>query len=201
MKKLITAIAMAACAAAMTGCRVLKVEDYGEEVLRGQDGQVLVDSSGSVQKVRKGYRVYHNGHWMRTEAESITGGIDRDGKMDFAMNGIRSDASEEYNKMMQTTFQGFAALARLAAACYSPAAASIPLSTEAADPAATAKLVEAQGAANAAEIKAKSDKETAKIKANSDALVAQQEAKAKAAAAEKAAQAAATCADGTCTQN
>ena len=52
---------------------------------------------------------------------------------------------------------------------YSPGAASIPLTAEAADPEAVAKLVNAQSAAKAAEIAAKSQRETARIKAQAEA--------------------------------
>ena len=161
----LTMMALAACAAAMAGCRSIEIENRGEG---------------------KGWSVDVFSHWMNSEADSLNASIAPDGTVSFEMNGMRSTPSEEFNKMMGTTMQSFTAMARLAASMYSPAAASIPLTPEAADAAATAKLVDAQGAAKAAEIKAKSDRETARIKAKSDAAIAEK-------------QAGAACTDGSCT--
>ena len=163
MKKLMM-IALAACAA---GCSVKKIE-----YTKNDKGEVS-------------YRIYQNEHWLNTEGSGIRGGMTGDGKFEFAADGLQTSPSEEYNKMMSTTFQGFASLARLAASMYSPAAASIPLTTEAADPAATAKLVEAQGNATVALVNAKADAAAKKL-----------EAKAKAEAAAKCPTG--TCTDGTC---
>ena len=154
MKKLMM-IALAAAAAAMTGCRSIEIENKGEG---------------------KGWSVDVFSHWMNSEADSIAASIAPDGTVTFNMNGMKSTPSEEFNKMMGTTMQSFTAMARLAASMYSPGAASIPLTPEAADPEAVAKLVNAQSAAKAAEIKAKSDRETARIKANSDAAIAEKNA-------------------------
>ena len=171
MKKLMM-IALAACAAAMTGCRSIEIENKGEG---------------------KGWSVDVFSHWMNSEADSIAASIAPDGTVTFNMNGMKSTPSEEFNKMMGTTMQSFTAMARLAASMYSPGAASIPLTPEAADPEAVAKLVNAQSAAKAAEIKAKSDRETARIKANSDAAIAEKNAGQSATANN------ADCTDGSCT--
>lgn len=164
MKKLMM-IALAACAAA--GCSVKKIE-----YTKNDKGEVS-------------YRIYQNEHWLNTEGSGIRGGMTGEGRFEFAADGLQTSPSEEYNKMMSTTFQGFASLARLAASMYSPAAASIPLTTEAADPAATAKLVEAQA-----------DAKVALANAKADAAVKKIEAKAKAEAAAKCATGA--CTDGSC---
>ena len=171
MKKLMM-IALAACAAAMTGCRSIEIENKGEG---------------------KGWSVDVFSHWMNSEADSIAASIAPDGTVTFNMNGMKSTPSEEFNKMMGTTMQSFTAMARLAASMYSPGAASIPLTAEAADPEAVAKLVNAQSAAKTAEIKAKSDRETARIKANSDAAIAEKNAGQSATANN------ADCTDGSCT--
>ena len=174
MKKLMM-IALAACAAAMTGCRSIEIENKGEG---------------------KGWSVDVFSHWMNSEADSIAASIAPDGTVTFNMNGMKSTPSEEVNKMMGTTMQSFTAMARLAASMYSPGAASIPLTPEAADPEAVAKLVNAQSAAKAAEIKAKSDRETARIKANSDAAIAEKNAGQSATANNTTN---AECTDGSCT--
>lgn len=159
---------VAACAAVAMfgGCRSIEIENKGEG---------------------KGWSVDVFSHWMNSEADNIAASISPDGTVTFNMNGMKSTPSEEFNKMMGTTMQSFTAMARLAASMYSPGAASIPLTPEAADPEAVAKLVNAQAAAKAAEINAKSQRETAKIKATSDAKIAEQQATA------------GTCTDGSCT--
>lgn len=166
---------VAACAAVAMfgGCRSIEIENKGEG---------------------KGWSVDVFSHWMNSEADNIAASISPDGTVTFNMNGMKSNPSEEFNKMMNTTFTGFASLARLAAAMYSPGAASIPLTTDAADPEAVAKLVNAQSAAKTAEINAKSQRQTALIKAQSDAAIAEKQATATAAPS-----AAGECTDGSCT--
>ena len=184
MKKLMTMITLAAIAAAMTGCRSVKVENYGEEVLQNADGApILVD--GKVVKCSKGWSVKQLSHWMNSEADALSAGVKGyDGsEISFNMNGMKSSPSEELAKSLMT----FAYVARIAAAMYSPGAASVPLAPEAADPEAVAKLVNAQSAAKAAEIAAKSQRETARIKAQAEA-----------AAGKGAANAQGACENGTC---
>ena len=133
MKKLMM-IALAACAA---GCSVKKIEYE-----RNEKGEIS-------------YRIYSNDHWLKTEGSGLSGGMTKDGRFEFTAEGLKSSPSEEFNRTMATYTGAFVQLARLAAAMYSPAAASIPLTTDAADPAAVAKLVDAQSAAKSAEITAK----------------------------------------------
>ena len=115
-----------------------------------------------------------------------------EGNFDFSAEGMKSSASEEFNATMKTYGDAFAQLARLAAACYSPGTASIPLTSEAADANAVARLVEAQAQAKASEIAAKSKRETDKITAQADAA-------AKSKATATGTQATADCTDGSCT--
>ena len=173
MKKLLMMLAVGA-AILLTGCSVTKVE---------------------YEKTDKGevsYRLYRNDHWLKTESTGIKGGMTDEGKFEFAAEGMKSSPSEEFNATMKTYGDTFVQLARLAAACYSPGTASIPLTSEAADANAVAKLVDAQAQARAAEIAAKSQRETAKITAQADAA-------AKSKATTTATQAAGTCTDGNCT--
>lgn len=164
MKKLMM-IALAACAAA--GCSVKKIE-----YTKNDKGEIS-------------YRIYQNEHWLNTEGSGIRGGMTGEGRFEFAADGLQTSPSEEYNKMMSTTFQGFASLARLAASMYSPAAAGVPLSEEAADPQAIAAILAAQAAGKASVVNAKADRSVRKI-----------DAKAKAEAAAKCATGA--CTDGSC---
>lgn len=182
---------VAACAAVFCGgCRAVKVENNGEEFLTDKDGNLML-VEGQPVKCSKGWSVWHNSHWLNSEADAISASVKgRDGsEIQFGMNGMRSSPSEEFNKMMSTTFAGFASLARLAASMYSPAAASIPLTPEAADPDATAKLVDAQSKAKTAEIAARADAKVKTATASSSA-----------ASASSSASAAGDCPDGGCSE-
>ena len=157
MKKLMIMCAVGA-AILLTGCSVKKIEYE-----RNDKGEIS-------------YRIYQNEHWLKTESTGIKGGMTEDGRFEFAADGMASSPSEEFNRSMKTYGDTFVQLARLAAACYSPGTASIPLTSEAADADAVAKLVDAQAAAKASEIAAKSQRETASIKAKSDAAIAEKNA-------------------------
>ena len=172
MKKMMMMFAVSA-AMLLTGCSVTKVE--------------YENSADGVCK----YSIYHNDHWLNRDTGAMGGGMTKDGRFEVKLENTVASPSEEFNRMMNTTFAGFAQLARLAAACYSPGTASIPLTNEAADSEAVAKLVEAQAAAKSAEIAAKSQRETARIKAQSDAAIAEKQATATNGTA-------ANCTDGNC---
>ena len=131
--------------------------------------------AGIKEKFRQDYNLTFVSYNTWIEPLQV-GGMTKDGRFEFTAEGLKSSPSEEFNRTMATYTGAFVQLARLAAAMYSPAAASIPLTTEAADPAAVAKLVDAQSAAKSAEITAKSQKQTALIKAQSDAKIAEQNA-------------------------
>ena len=170
MKKLMM-IAVGA-AILMTGCSVTKVE-YDKK------------DTGEVS-----YRIYRNDHWLKTESTGLKGGMTDKGKFEFAAEGVKSSPSEEFNATMRTYGDTFVQLVRLAAACYSPGTASIPLTSEAADADAVAKLVDAQAQAKAAEIAAKSKRETDMVAAQADAAAKK--------ATTSGTQAAGTCTDGNC---
>ena len=141
------------------------------------------DEKGKVE-----YSIWHNGHWLKTEAEVLSGGMSNDGQFNFGAQGLKSSPSEEFNRTMQTYTTAIVQLMQLAAAAYNPSAS---LAAQGADPKAVAMLVDAQAQAKAAEIAAKSSRETAAIKAASDAKIAEKQA--------SSATTAATCPDGTCT--
>ncbi|MBR0196920.1 MAG: hypothetical protein IJQ34_02190 [Kiritimatiellae bacterium] len=90
-------------ATAFSGCRVVKIE-----------------------KNQEGYRLYHNSHWLSTEADQLSGSMDQNGTFNFSMNGVKSSPSEEFNKMMQTNMGALTTIARIAAAMYNPAAGQVP---------------------------------------------------------------------------
>ena len=112
MKKLMM-IALAACVAAITGCRAVTVENYGEEIARDADEKPVTLADGRIQTVKKGWRVHHNQHWMNTKADSIEAHIKPE-DISFAMNGLNTQPSEELNKMVGTSLDG---LTKLVVAC------------------------------------------------------------------------------------
>ena len=151
----------AAICALFAGCRTVSVENNG-------DG--------------KGWKVSCMSNMMKSELDGMKATISPDGTISWEMGGLSSSPSEEFAKSLMTMTY----IARLAAAIASPAAASVPLSEEAADPQAVAAILAAQAAAKTSVVNAKADRSVRKI-----------EAKAKADAAAKCATG--TCTDGSCT--
>ena len=94
---------------------------------------------------------------IKSEADTIDAKVDPDGTISFGMGGYKSEPSEEFRKSLMTLVY----LGRIAAAMYSPSAASVPLSEEAADPEAVAAAVKAQADAAVKKIEAKAKAETA----------------------------------------
>lgn len=86
MNKLI--IAASAALMICGGCRVVEIENKGEEIARDKDGNpVLVE--GKIQTIKRGWSVWHNQHWMMTEADTLTASIKAD-EIAFALNGLNS---------------------------------------------------------------------------------------------------------------
>ena len=77
------------------------------------------DEAGKVE-----YSIWHNGHWMKTEAETLGGGMTRDGQFSINLSGVKSSPSEEFARAMKVYMDGFAQLAQIAAAAYNPSASS-----------------------------------------------------------------------------
>ena len=122
MKKLIIAFA-ALAAAFLTGCTATKVE-YS----RNNEGEVK-------------YKIEHNGHWLKTEAESMGGGMSQDGQFNIELAGLKSSPSEEFNKVMKTYTSAVVTLAQIAAAAYNPSASTASQSVNAGQGASTAITV------------------------------------------------------------
>lgn len=106
MKKLMTIAALAATA---TACRVVEVENHGEGILVDTNGApVLV--KGGIVKYTKGWKVYHNQHWMATSADSLEASV-KAGEISFALNKLNAQPSEELAHLVDVSFQGAAQLA------------------------------------------------------------------------------------------
>ena len=112
MKKLFTIhchLFAAIALGAIAGCRVVEVENRGEGFLTDKDGQpVLVN--GQPVKYAKGWNVYHNQHWMTTEADNLEAHIKPE-DISFSMAKINTKPSEELGKLVETSLKGAAELA------------------------------------------------------------------------------------------
>ena len=94
-----------------TGCRVVEVENHGEEIARDQDGKPVLLQDGSIQTVKRGWKVYHNQHWMVTEADSLTASV-KPQQIEFALNGLNSKPDgENLVALVKTSLEGTAELA------------------------------------------------------------------------------------------
>lgn len=118
MKKLMMMFA-AGAAILMTGCSVTKV-NYEK------------DDTGKVS-----YRLYRNDHWLKTSGTGISGGMTKDGKFEFAAEGLERSPSEEFNRTMQTYTTAFIQLAQIAAAAYNPSASAVTASKQTSETAQT----------------------------------------------------------------
>ena len=77
------------------------------------------------------YSIWHNDHWLKTEAESLTGGMSDDGKFEFSAEGLKSSPSEEFNRTMQTYTAAVVSMMQIAAAAYNPSASAAAAGKEA----------------------------------------------------------------------
>ena len=114
-------IALAACAAVLAGCTATKIK-YAK------------DDKGKVE-----YSIWHNGHWLKTEAEQLSGGMSQDGKFEIGLQGYKSSPSEEFNKSMQTYMGAIVSAMQIAAAAYNPSASAAIQSATAKSDSATAE--------------------------------------------------------------
>ena len=108
--KIIMAAALAGLAT-VAGCRVVEVENRGEEIARDADGKPVKLQDGTIQTVKRGWSVYHNQHWMVTEADSLTAHVEA-GKIDFALNGLNTlPDGTNLNALVVGSLEGTANLA------------------------------------------------------------------------------------------
>lgn len=109
MHRMIPAALCAAMAAA-AGCRVVEVENRGEEIARDADGRPVTLQDGSIQTVKKGWNVYHNQHWMWTKMDTMEADVKKD-EIRFSMGGLNSEPSDKLGQLVQTSFDGAGGLA------------------------------------------------------------------------------------------
>ena len=101
-------LAFAAIALVLAGCSVTKIE------------------YNSNAKGETSYKIYRNGHWLKTEADTLRGGMAKNGSFEFSADGLKSSPSEEFNRTMQTYTGAFLQLAAVAMGRVPAAAAGVP---------------------------------------------------------------------------
>ena len=107
----------------LCGCRVVEVENRGEGVLVGADGApVLVD--GKLVRYSKGWNVYHNQHWMATEADTLEASI-RSNEISFALGKLNTKPSEELAKLVDVSLKGATELAAKVGAAIATSGGSV----------------------------------------------------------------------------
>ena len=111
MKKLMMMIALAACAAAMTGCVAIEVEDYGDEVVKDSAGNPVCASNGVVQTVHKGQRWHLNKNMVDQAYDEVEFERQLHNVVKFRISNYKDTVSPELNKIIDTSFKGAAELA------------------------------------------------------------------------------------------
>lgn len=117
-------------------------------------------------------------HMFKRDVDSFTLKRTGEGEFDLALNGYKSDTSEQLPATISQAFAGLALIGRIAGAAVNPAVASVPLTSDPADANAIAQIQQSLATSKAAEAAAKAELTKAKAEAA--------KAKAEAAAANKA---------------
>ena len=99
MKKLMM-IALAACAAVITGCIAVEVKDYGYEVVRDADGKPLVDNNGVVQTVHKGQRWHYNKNMAEQTLDDLSFTRKPGDAITLNLKNYQDQVSPELNKLV-----------------------------------------------------------------------------------------------------
>ena len=110
MTKLMT-LMLAACAAAITGCVAIEVEDYGDEVVKDSAGNPVCSSNGVVQTVHKGQRWHYNKNMVEQSYDEIDFKRKPGDDIEFKIANYKDQVSAELNKVVETSFKGAAELA------------------------------------------------------------------------------------------
>ena len=110
MKKMMM-LMLAACAAAITGCVAIEVEDYGDEVVKDSAGNPVCASNGVVQTVHKGQRWHYNKNMVEQSYDEIDFKRKPGDDIEFKIANYKDQVSPELNKVVETSFKGAAELA------------------------------------------------------------------------------------------
>ena len=110
--------------ALLGGCRYISVQDFGEELVRDNEGKIVMLPDGKAQTFRKGWRAVQNSHWIDTKFDAMKASIVKDGSISFSMNGLNSAVSPEFAHFMDVTLTGCANLAAKVGAAIATAGGS-----------------------------------------------------------------------------
>lgn len=154
MKKVqITFVIVAAAiglAGAVSGCRSVEVENYGEEVVKNADGVPVLTTDGKIQTIKKGWRVDHFQHWMITEADAITATV-RPDEISVSLNGLNSRPDgTNVVALVDTSFKGATELAAKIGAAIASSGGSVGV--EAAASALASKFLASGGSSEKASV-------------------------------------------------
>lgn len=124
MKKLMM-IALAACAAVMTGCCSMEVTDYGYEVVRDAEGKPLVDAFGVVQKIHKGQKWDYNKNMVDQSFDDLDFSRTTNNTIMIRLTNYKGTVSPELNRIVDTSFKGVAELAAKVGAAIATSGGSV----------------------------------------------------------------------------
>lgn len=110
MKKLMM-LMLAACAAAITGCVSMEVEDYGYDVVKDAAGNPVCDTNGVVQTVYKGQKWDFNKNMVDQAYEAVEFERQLQNVIKLRVANYKDAVSPELNKIIGTSFKGAAELA------------------------------------------------------------------------------------------
>lgn len=120
MKKLMMMMALAACAAAMTGCKSIEVDRKAQTLatVQNADGtaQVVKDAAGNPIVLDGGWSVDYFQHWNWQEFDSLSA---RAGQAELAINNYRGGAdATNLTQLVHTSLDGLTKLVATAADAY-----------------------------------------------------------------------------------
>lgn len=124
MKKLMM-IALAACAAVMTGCVSMEVEDYGYDVVKDAAGNPVCDTNGVVQTVYKGQKWDFNKNMVDQAYDDVDFKRMKGNEIALRISNYKDQVSPELNKVVETSFKGAAELAAKIGAAIATSGGSI----------------------------------------------------------------------------
>ena len=125
MKRLMMMTALAACAAAVTGCCSMEVTDYGYEVVRDAEGKPLVDAFGQVQKYHKGQKWDYNKNMVDQSFDDLDFSRTTNNTISIKLTNYKGTVSPELNKVVDTSFKGAAELAAKVGAAIATSGGSV----------------------------------------------------------------------------
>ena len=108
MKKMMM-IALAACAAAMTGCKSIEVDRRGQALATDANGAVVKTAAGEPLVLDMGWSVDYFQHWNWQEFDALSA---KAGQAELAINNYRGGAdATNLTALVQTSFDGGTKLA------------------------------------------------------------------------------------------